>query len=99
MVGTSTTAMPLGLSETKARRLSARNTAQTGALPVATPMLRLAPSDQVRLASPTRSSRSVLVLMMDTTAVAPPAATLTCQASVGPTPPLATPQPGVRTHT
>src|ERR671925_805098 len=77
IVGTSTTAMPLGLSETNARSLSTRNTVQIGALPVAAPRSRLGPTDQIRLASSTAILTTVLVLMTETSAVAPLGDTLT----------------------
>src|SRR5215217_9046543 len=81
--GTSTTAMPLGLSETNARLLSARNTVQTGALPVAAPMSRLRPTDQARFASSTNNLVTFLLPtiellpMIETSAVAPSGDTLT----------------------
>ena len=77
IVGTSTMAMPVGLSETNARRLSARNTVHTGAFPVAAPTSRLASTDQLRLASSISSFVSIFAPMMATSAVAPSGETLT----------------------
>src|SRR5215217_5368940 len=80
---TSTTAMPLGLSETNASLLSALNTVQTGLFPVVAPMLRLGPTAQLRLASSTDILVTILVSRIETRAVAPSGDTLTWCTCVG----------------